>query len=87
MADSEGNGGYGLDKIPSNVGAARRAQAGITLIAGQYPDPWTGPQLSEMPFMSLADELIKKAEEEAKNEEPKKKPPPLTLPPWFGEDQ
>jgi hypothetical protein len=85
--DYETNGGgYGLGSINTTIGEAPRAQAGIPYVEGQYPDPWVGPQLVEMPFMTLADKLIKKAKEEAEKEnEEEEREPPLVLPHWFGE--
>ena len=80
-----GGGGFGLSAMVSmvNIGSARRSQAGITISANTYPDPWTPPLLNEMPFMSMAESLAKDAEKE--KEEEKKPPIPLVLPPWFGE--
>ena len=51
------------------------------MIDGQYPAPWTGPQLSELPLMTL----VEAAAQPPKEEEPRKPEPPLVLPPWFGE--
>jgi prophage tail gpP-like protein len=73
------SGGFGLSSLSSNMGNARRSQAGVTLTAGQYPDPWTGPQLTELPLMTLVEAAAKPKEEE----EPRKPEPPLVLPPWF----
>jgi prophage tail gpP-like protein len=79
-------GGFGLSMISMGVGMARRSQANIPMVAGQYPDPWTPPMLSDVPFMSLADAAAlppTEAEKVAQNE--MRNTPPLTLPPWFGE--
>jgi hypothetical protein len=78
-------GGFGLGALTSmmNIGAAARSQAGITISADTYPDPWTAPMLSELPFMSMAESLAKDAEKD-KEEEERKPPIPLVLPPWFG---
>jgi len=82
---SGGGGGFGLSALTSvmNIGSARRSQAGVSLSANTYPDPWTAPMLSELPFMSMAESLIKDAEKEEEEEKPP--PIPLVLPPWFGE--
>ena len=61
------------------MGSARRSQAGISIVDGQYPAPWTGPQLSELPLMTL----VEAAAQPPKQEEPRKPEPPLVLPPWF----
>lgn len=76
-----GGEGFGLANIKFNTGEARMAQSGISLIAGQFPEPWLPPDLSILPFMSATESL----EQMAKNEPPQPKPPPLTLPYWFGE--
>jgi hypothetical protein len=85
--DYETNGGgYGLSTINPAIGEARRAQAGIPYVEGQYPDRWEGPQLVEMPFMTQADKLAKEAKEAAeKEDEEEEREPPLVLPHWFGE--
>ena len=75
------SGGFGLSSISSTIGNARRSQAGVSTIDGQYPAPWTGPQLSELPLMTL----VEAAAQPPKEEEPRKPEPPLVLPPWFGE--
>ena len=77
------SGGFGLSGINSAMGAARRSQAGISIVDGQYPAPWTGPQLSELPLMTLAEAAAQPPKDEA--DEPRKPEPPLVLPPWFGD--
>ena len=52
------------------------------MIAGQFPDPWTPPDLSVMPLMSAQESLDQMAKTDAETEQPKS--PPLTLPQWFG---
>jgi len=81
-----GGGGFGLSSINMGMGAARRSQANIPMVDGQYPDPWGPPMLSEMPFMTLVEEAAKPlTEAEKKEQEEMRATPPLTLPPWFGE--
>ena len=77
-------GGFGLSGINFNTGGARQSQSGISMIAGQFPDPWTPPDLSITPFMSAAESLEQMAKADAANNE-QPKSPPLTLPQWFGE--
>ena len=76
-------GGFGLGSINFSTGGARQSQSGISMIAGQFPDPWTPPDLSVMPFMSAQETLDQMAKADADTEQPKS--PPLTLPQWFGE--
>jgi hypothetical protein len=76
-----GGEGFGLSSINFATGAARIAQAGISMIAGQFPAPWLPPDLSILPLMSQTESL----EQMAKNEPEAPTPPPLTLPQWFGE--
>jgi prophage tail gpP-like protein len=81
-------GGFGLSMLNMAIGAARRSQAGITMTAGQYPEPWGPPQIVELPFMTLVDALSKPPTEEEKRQEEEdrlRRPPPMVLPPWFGE--
>ena len=78
------SGGFGLSGINFNTGGARQSQSGISMIAGQFPDPWTPPDLSITPFMSAAESLEQMAKADAANNE-QPKSPPLTLPQWFGE--
>lgn len=80
-----GGGGFGLSSINMNIGDARRSQAGVTLIDGQYPDPWTPPQLSQMPVKTLVELAAEAAKNPPEEEEPKQRAP-LTLPPWFGDE-
>lgn len=75
-----GGGGFGLASINSNMGDARRSQAGVTLSAGLYPEPWTGPQLSELPLMTLVQAAAQAPPVQI--EEPPREPP-LQLPHWF----
>jgi prophage tail gpP-like protein len=77
-----GGEGFGLGSINFSTGSPRRSQASISIVTGQFPQPWTSPDLSVLPFMSAAESLIQLA----KNEPEAPRPPPLTLPPWFGED-
>lgn len=72
-------GGFGLGSINFSTGAARMAQSAVTMIAGQFPEPWLPPDLSVLPFMSLAESL------EKQEETVKPRDPPLVLPQWFGE--
>jgi hypothetical protein len=76
-----GGEGFGLGSINFNTGGARRSQSNISMVAGQFPEPWLPPDLSVMPFMSAAESLTQMA----KNEPEQPQPPPTTLPPWFGE--
>jgi len=76
-----GGEGFGLSSINFATGAARIAQAGISMVSGQFPDPWLPPDLSVLPFMSAAESLA----QIAKNEPAQAAPPPTTLPQWFGE--
>jgi len=79
---SEGSeGGFGLSNLNMDMGSARRSQANIPIPADGYPEAWSPPQLGDLPFMSLADELARAALEPQQQAEA----PPLTLPPWFGE--
>jgi Mu-like prophage tail protein gpP len=80
-------GGFGLSSLTSmmGIGSARRSQAGVTMSADTYPDPWSPPMLSEMPLITLVEEAARAATEPKQPEEPEK-PPPLTLPYWFGDD-
>jgi len=81
-----GGGGFGLAALNMGIGMARRSQAGIPIVAGQYPDPWTPAELSELPFMSLADRLNQPmTDEEKARQDAMRNGPPLVLPPWFGE--
>jgi prophage tail gpP-like protein len=76
-----GGEGFGLSGINFSTGGARRSQSGITVIAGQFPSPWSPPDLSVVPFMSAAESLA-----QMEQDEPETSPsPPLVLPPWFGE--
>ncbi|MEY9235407.1 prophage tail gpP-like protein [Bradyrhizobium japonicum] len=77
-----GGGGFGLSSLPMNIGAARRSQAGVSMVDGEYPAPWSPPMLSELPLMTLVEAAAKVVTDVT---EPKKKPPPMTLPPWWGE--
>src|SRR5262245_29987146 len=77
-----GSGGFGLSGLSMGMGSARRSQSGITMVAGQYPDPWSPPMLSELPFTTLADAAAQPQPREEQRQEP-----PLVLPPWFGEEQ
>jgi prophage tail gpP-like protein len=84
---SQSSGGYGLDSIDMNIGAARRAQFGVPIVAGQFPSPWRPAQLAELPLQSLVEAAAKavaaaaSAEQNEDKEEPR--PPPLLLPVWF----
>jgi len=82
-----GGGGFGLSSLTSmmGIGSARRSQAGVTMSAEAYPDPWGPPMLSELPVISLVEEAAKAATEPKKDEEEEEQPPPLTLPYWFGD--
>jgi prophage tail gpP-like protein len=78
-----GSDGFGLGALSSmmNMGSARRSQSGISIIAGQFPAPWSPPQLSQLPLMTAVEaaaKVVNQIVEEVKS-------PPLTLPPWFGE--
>lgn len=75
-------GGFGLGSINFGTGSARQAQSGISVVAGQFPEPWSPPDLSVLPFMSAAESLVQLVKDEIENAPT---PPPLTLPPWFGE--
>jgi prophage tail gpP-like protein len=77
-------GGFGLSSLNMGMGTARRSQAGITLSAGSYPDPWSPPMLGEMPLMTLVEEAAKVLTA-PRQEEAQPQSPPLVLPPWFGE--
>jgi prophage tail gpP-like protein len=77
-------GGFGLSALNMGMGAARRSQAGVTMSDDSYPDPWSPPQLGELPFMTLVEAAAKASEED--EEEEKKPPPPLVLPYWFDDD-
>lgn len=76
-------GGFGLSGLNMGMGSARRSQAGVTLSAASYPDPWTPPMLGELPLMTLVEEAAKVLTEPQTQQEAQT--PPLTLPPWFGE--
>jgi prophage tail gpP-like protein len=78
-------GGFGLSALTSvmNMGSARRSQAGINIIAGQFPAPWSPPELSVLPLVTLVDAAAKVVTQVVQEVT---RPPPLTLPPWFGED-
>jgi prophage tail gpP-like protein len=81
-----GEGGFGLSSLDMDMGAARRSQANIPIVDGQYPDAWGPPMLTELPFMSLAESLavpLTAAEKTAQDKA--SEIPPLTLPSWFGE--
>jgi prophage tail gpP-like protein len=82
----EGGGGFGLGALASlaNIGGSRRSQAGVTMSAETYPDPWTAPVLSMLPTISLVEQAAIDAKKPPKEEE-RKPPVPLVLPPWFGE--
>jgi prophage tail gpP-like protein len=81
-----GGGGFGLSSLNMGMGSARRSQANIPIVEGQYPDAWGPPMLSEAPFMSLVEAAAKPlTDAERKEQEEMRKTPPLTLPPWFGE--
>jgi len=83
---SGGGGGFGLSLLNMGIGMARRGQAGIPIVDGQYPDAWGPPMLSELPLMSLVELAAKPlTDEQKKEQEEMRKTPPLTLPPWFGE--
>jgi len=77
------SGGFGLSNINYSVGSARMSQAGVSIVAGQFPEAWSPLDLSIMPFMSAAEELQQMAKNDTENPSPS---PPLTLPPGFGED-
>jgi len=81
-----GGGGFGLSLLNMGIGAARRSQANIPIVDGQYPDAWGPPMLSELPLMSLVELAAKPLTDAQKAEQDKQRQsPPLTLPPWFGE--
>lgn len=83
-----GAGGFGLSNISTSAGEARRSQAGIQYVVGQYPDPWTGAQLSELPQKTLVEAEAKgetEAQRELTEEEKQARNPPLELPPWMEE--
>jgi prophage tail gpP-like protein len=81
-----GGGGFGLDMLNMGMGAARRSQANVPIVAGQYPDPWGPPMLSEMPYTTLVEQAAKPLTDEEKAEQKRmREAPPLTLPHWFGE--
>ena len=83
---ASGAGGFGLSMLNMGIGMARRSQASIPIIDGQYPDAWSPPMLSELPLMSLVELAAKPLTEAEKAEQDKmRQSPPLTLPPWFGE--
>lgn len=75
-------GGFGLGNISSTLGSARAGQAGFSMIAGQFPAPWSAPMLSELPVMTLMEAAAKAPPVDPLQEPPQS--PPLTLPPWFG---
>ena len=84
--ESGGGGGFGLGLLNMGIGMARRGQAGIPIVDGQYPDPWTPPMLSVLPLMSLVELAAQPITDALKAEQEKmRETPPLTLPPWFGE--
>ena len=74
------SGGFGLSSLNMSMGDARRSQAGISSVADQYPASWGPAQLSELPFMTLAEAA---AQPPPEDDEPPPKAPPLQLPPWF----
>jgi prophage tail gpP-like protein len=78
------SGGFGLSMINMAMGAARMSQAGVSLSASSYPDPWSPPALGQLPFMTLVDAASRALSEPP--QQPEQPPePPLELPPWFGE--
>jgi hypothetical protein len=79
-----GSGGTGLESLNMNIGNVARAQSGVVMSADTYPDPWTPPQLVEMPFLTVAEEVLA-ASKAAEEDEDEPRPPPLVLPPWFGD--
>jgi prophage tail gpP-like protein len=82
-----GMGGFGLSMLNMGIGLARRSQANIPIVEGQYPDPWTPPVLSVLPLISLVEAAAKPPTPAEKEEQEKlRQTPPLTLPPWFGEE-
>jgi prophage tail gpP-like protein len=76
-------GGFGLSSLPLNMGQARRNQSGVTMVADQFPAPWSSPMLGDLPLMTLVEAAALPPKEET--EEPPRQPP-LVLPPWFGEE-
>ena len=78
-----GGEGFGLGSINFNTGSARRSQSGISNVAGQFPDPWTSPDLSIMPLMSMAESLVQMTKDEPENSPAQ---PPAVLPEWFGRE-
>ena len=45
-------GGFGLGSINFSTGGARQSQSGISMIAGQFPDPWITSRFNlSVPFM------------------------------------
>jgi len=79
---SAGEGeGFGLSGINFNTGSARRSQSNVTMVSGQFPEPWLPPDLSVLPLMTMVESLEQKDKEEPQ----KTQSPPLTLPYWFGE--
>lgn len=80
-------GGFGLQALTQLVGMgmAARNQAGVVLTPGNYPAPWTGPQMNELPLVTLAD-AIKRLVTQDSGPPTIERPPPEKLPPWFGED-
>jgi len=76
-------GGFGLSSLMGMVSMAisQRASLGIKFVPGEYPAPWSPPQLAEMPTVTLAEVAAKPKD---KSEEPPPvRPPPLILPAWF----
>jgi prophage tail gpP-like protein len=43
----------------AGIGNSRRIAAGITFAPGSYPSPWSGPTLSVLPFVAVAEAVIK----------------------------
>jgi len=77
------SGGFGLSSLSAGMGTARRSQAGVTITEGLFPDPWVGPQLAELPLMTLVEAAALPPPPGGLYEEPKPEPP-LTLPHWWG---
>jgi prophage tail gpP-like protein len=75
-------GGFGLAGLSGmmQMASSRRSSLGLSHVEGQYPAPWSPPELVELPLMTLAEAAAAPPKPEEKKEEP---PAPAVLPPWF----
>jgi prophage tail gpP-like protein len=77
------SGGFGLSNIASNTGLARASQAGFSMQAGMFPAPWVGPQLSELPLMTLVEAAAQPQTPADQLAQQQTRPPPMELPSFF----